>query len=66
MFDIGGAEFFCDIIHVYIIMCAHALFYVCKAQQKFLNLKFVLQPKKLLQKWLKCGSKNPFSQLKYL
>ena len=55
MFDIGGAEFFRRHIHVYI--CAHACFFFrcVKAQQKFLKLKFVLEPKFFLQKWLECG-----------
>ena len=58
MFDIGGAEFFSAIytcIH-YVCTCLF-FFYVCnvKAQQKFLKLKFVLEPKNVIQKWLECG-----------
>ena len=57
MFDIGGGGriFFGDIIHVYIIMCVcTCLFFMCVKHmymQKFLKLKFVFEPKKLLQKW---------------
>ena len=55
MFDIGGGRIF-SVTYTCIHMCAHAcFFYVCKAQEKFLKLKFVLEPKKLLQKWLECG-----------
>ena len=55
MFDIGGAESFRRHIHVYI--CLHMpVFYMCKAQQKFLKLKFVLEPKfffaKMAQMWI--------------
>ena len=60
MFDIGVAEFFQGHIRV----CTRHFFDVHQAQQKFLKLKFVLEPKNLLQKWLECGSKNPFTQLK--
>ena len=64
MFDIEGAKFFrvhtCIPMHAHAHACFFVFFYMCKAQKKF---KFVLEPKKVLKK---CGSKNPFSQLKYL
>ena len=64
---LGGPNFLSDIyMYTYIIMCTCQFFYVYQTQQKFLKLKFVLEPKKMLQKWLVCGSKNPFTQLKYL
>ena len=65
MFDLGGPNFFGD-VYMY-TLCVHmSVFYVCKAQEKFLKSKFVLEPKKLLQKWLECGVKKSIFTVKCL
>ena len=53
----GGANFF-RYIYMYTYACT-CLFFMCKTHcRNFLKLKFVFEPKKLLQKWIK---KNIFT-----